>query len=54
MTESQAASQKATPHPESSARANVALAHRIVSRSEWLQARTALLAKEKAFYQIAR
>src|SRR5271154_95067 len=52
MTESRVASQKATPHPESSARANVALAHRIFSRSEWLQARTALLAKEKAFTKL--
>src|SRR5271156_7192489 len=52
MTESRVASQKATPHPESSARANVALAHRVVSHSEWLEARTALLAKEKAFTKL--
>ena len=53
MSESQAASQKATPHTESSARANVAPTHRVVSRSEWLEARTALLAKEKAFINCA-
>src|SRR5271154_3154319 len=48
MTESRVASQKATPHTESSARANVALAHRIFPRSKWLEARPALPAKEKA------
>ena len=52
MSESQAASQKATPHTDSSARANVAPAHRVVSRSEWLEARTALLAKEKEFTRL--
>jgi predicted dithiol-disulfide oxidoreductase (DUF899 family) len=52
MSESQAASQKATPHSESSVRANVAPAHRVVSHSEWLEARTALLAKEKAFIKL--
>src|SRR5580693_765077 len=52
MSESQAASQKATPHTESSARASVTPAHRVVSRSEWLEARTALLAKEKEFTRL--
>src|ERR1700723_3117477 len=47
MRESPAASQKATPHTDSSARANCAPTHRVVPRSEALEARTAMLAKEK-------
>ena len=49
MSESQAASQKVIAQTEPGAATNPALAHRVVSRSEWLEARTALLAKEKAF-----
>src|SRR6202167_883315 len=52
MRDSQAASQKATPPADGSARANVAPAHRVGSRSEWLEARTALLAKEKEFTRL--
>ena len=52
MTESQAASQKAIPQPDAGAGTNSALAHRVVSRREWLGARTALLAKEKEFTKL--
>jgi hypothetical protein len=48
MSESQAATQKAVRQTETSATANSLAAHRVVSRAEWLQARTALLVKEKA------
>src|SRR5277367_5183566 len=52
MSENQAAAQKVVPQTESSATANSLAAHRVVSRVEWLQARTALLAKEKAFTKL--
>jgi predicted dithiol-disulfide oxidoreductase (DUF899 family) len=52
MSEIQGASDKATPQTESGAAANSAASHRIVSRSEWLEARTTLLAKEKAFTKL--
>jgi predicted dithiol-disulfide oxidoreductase (DUF899 family) len=52
MSESQAAAQKVTARTESGAATNSAVAHRVVSRSEWLEARTALLAKEKAFTKL--
>src|SRR5271155_2388365 len=52
MSESQAGTQKVVSQTESSAHANSLAAHRVVSRSEWLAARTALLAKEKAFTQL--
>jgi predicted dithiol-disulfide oxidoreductase (DUF899 family) len=51
MTESQAATQKVVSHTETSA-ANSLSAHRVVSRREWLEARTALLAKEKEFTKL--
>ena len=51
MSESQAGTQKVVSQTDTGAAANSALAHRVVSRSEWLAARTALLAKEKAFTQ---
>jgi predicted dithiol-disulfide oxidoreductase (DUF899 family) len=51
MTESQAATQKVVSHTETSA-ANSLSAHRVVSRGEWLEARTALLAKEKEFTKL--
>jgi len=51
MSESHAGTQRVSPETETGAPASSALAHRVVSRSEWLAARTALLAKEKAFTQ---
>ena len=52
MSENQAATQKAVPQTETSATANSLAAHRVVSHSEWLEARTALLAKEKEFTRL--
>jgi predicted dithiol-disulfide oxidoreductase (DUF899 family) len=52
MSESHAGTQKVIPQTETGATANSAVTHRVVSRSEWLAARTALLAKEKAFTQL--
>jgi predicted dithiol-disulfide oxidoreductase (DUF899 family) len=52
MSENQAATQKAVPQTETSATANSLAAHRVVSHSEWLEARTALLAKEKEFTKL--
>ena len=52
MSESQAASPKAISQTETGTATNTALAHRVVSRSEWRTARTALLAKEKAFTKL--
>jgi predicted dithiol-disulfide oxidoreductase (DUF899 family) len=52
MTESQAASQKVIPQTETGTATNPALAHPVLSRSEWLAARTALLAKEKEYTKL--
>jgi predicted dithiol-disulfide oxidoreductase (DUF899 family) len=52
MSESQAAIQKATLRTETGTGENVAPTHRVVSRGEWLEARTALLAKEKEFFKL--
>src|SRR5277367_1757259 len=52
MSESQAGTQKVVSQTDTGAAANSARAHRIVTRTEWLAARTALLAKEKAFTQL--
>src|SRR5271154_4105041 len=51
MSESHAGTQRVSPETETGAPASSALARRVVSRAEWLAARTALLAKEKAFTQ---
>jgi predicted dithiol-disulfide oxidoreductase (DUF899 family) len=52
MREGHAASHQATPQTETGAATNAALAHLVVSRSEWLAARTALLSKEKALTKL--
>ena len=52
MSEGQARTPKTVSPTESGAATNTVPPHRVVSRSEWLQARTALLAKEKAFTKL--
>ena len=52
MCESQAAAARTVSQDETGSVANPAVTHRIVSRSEWLESRTALLAKEKAFTKL--
>jgi predicted dithiol-disulfide oxidoreductase (DUF899 family) len=52
MSESQAATQKVTPQTATGAVAPSVPPHPVVSRSEWHEARTALLAKEKAFTKL--
>ena len=52
MSEGQARTPKTVSPTESGAATNTVPLHRVVSRSEWLQARTALLAKEKAFTKL--
>jgi predicted dithiol-disulfide oxidoreductase (DUF899 family) len=52
MSESQAATHKVVPQNETGDIVNSTLAHHVVSRAEWLAARTALLAKEKAFTKL--
>jgi predicted dithiol-disulfide oxidoreductase (DUF899 family) len=49
MSESHATTQKVTPQTETGAVTTSVPPHPVVSRNEWLAARTALLAKEKAF-----
>jgi predicted dithiol-disulfide oxidoreductase (DUF899 family) len=49
MSDHQAAAAKSASRTETSAAGNPLTSHPIVSRSEWLEARKALLAKEKAF-----
>jgi predicted dithiol-disulfide oxidoreductase (DUF899 family) len=49
MSDSPAGTAKSFSPAENDRAANVADPHRVVSRSAWLEARTALLAKEKAF-----
>jgi predicted dithiol-disulfide oxidoreductase (DUF899 family) len=52
MSERQAASHQAIPETETGAATNFALGNRVVSRGEWLAARTELLAREKAFTKL--
>src|SRR5208283_2494864 len=51
MSESQATTQKGVSDAQNGP-ANSLSAHRVVSASEWLEARTELLAKEKAFTKL--
>jgi len=52
MSEGQAPTPKTVSPAETCAASNAVPPHRISSRSEWIQARTALLAKEKAFTKL--
>src|SRR5277367_233271 len=52
MSEGQAPTSKTVSPTETGAVTNAVPPHRVASRSEWLQARTALLAKEKAFTKL--
>ncbi len=49
MSDHQAAAAKSATETEASAAKNSLASHPVVSRSEWLEVRKALLAREKAF-----